>query len=210
MPKQTTCFIPCPKSTAYIDLKAIKDMSRTVNYRGLETSWLVVQMQWLKDNIGASVSPKPKSFEGTEEEWYSVCAYRDACEIGALNIELLRRRKMDFKVPEKVDKAVIQTIKERVTVADILSEYTDVFYQSPQTWRFRCTLHGVDSDPAGRIYNDTKQWHCYACGAHGDVIDAVAEFGRVSKSAAIGNLCRRLGIKPSQQKRDSRYTDYEL
>ncbi|MBO6302243.1 MAG: DNA primase [Ruminiclostridium sp.] len=55
----------------------------------------------------------------------------------------------------------------------------------------RCVFHG-DSHPSMRLYDD--HFHCYACGAHGDVTDLTAQMFGLSKSDAADKLCGDFGI----------------
>ena len=55
----------------------------------------------------------------------------------------------------------------------------------------RCIFHG-DNNPSMRLYDD--HFHCYACGAHGDVTDLTAQMFGLSKSDAANKLCGDFGI----------------
>ena len=54
-----------------------------------------------------------------------------------------------------------------------------------------CGSGGHDSptsDSAFSIYGDTQQFHCFACGAHGDIFDLVAEVESIHPSNKLGQL----------------------
>ena len=55
----------------------------------------------------------------------------------------------------------------------------------------RCIFHG-DKNPSMKIYDD--HFHCYACGAHGDVTDLTAQIFGVPKSDATQKLCADFGV----------------
>lgn len=55
----------------------------------------------------------------------------------------------------------------------------------------RCIFHG-DRNPSMKIYDD--HFHCYACGAHGDVTDLTAQIFGISKSDATQKLCVDFGV----------------
>ena len=55
----------------------------------------------------------------------------------------------------------------------------------------RGIFHG-DNNPSMRLYDD--HFHCYACGAHGDVTDLTAQMFGLSKSDAANKLCGDFGI----------------
>jgi len=54
-----------------------------------------------------------------------------------------------------------------------------------------CIFHS-DNNPSMRLYDD--HFHCYACGAHGDVTDLTAQMFGLSKSDAADKLCGDFGI----------------
>lgn len=75
----------------------------------------------------------------------------------------------------------IESIKARLTIADVLGRR-----ENGRTWHTVCPLHG-DTNPSFVVYPD-GHFHCYGCGAHGDVIDLYSALHRVSKAAAIEAL----------------------
>ncbi len=59
----------------------------------------------------------------------------------------------------------------------------------------RCIFH-ADSRPSMKIYDD--HFHCYACGAHGDVTDFTAQLFGLSKTEAAEKLCADFGISSTR------------
>ena len=59
----------------------------------------------------------------------------------------------------------------------------------------RCVFHG-DNNPSMRLYDD--HFHCYACGAHGDVTDLTAQMFGISKTDAAEKLCADFGISSTR------------
>ena len=58
-----------------------------------------------------------------------------------------------------------------------------------------CPFHKEDT-PSFRVYKD--HYHCYGCGAHGDVIDFVKDFeGGISLKEAVGILNQKLNVELS-------------
>ena len=74
----------------------------------------------------------------------------------------------------------------------------------------RCVFHG-DNNPSMKIYDD--HFHCYACGAHGDVTDLTAQMFGLSKTEAAEKLCADFGITdippPPAEKRKRELTNRE-
>lgn len=59
----------------------------------------------------------------------------------------------------------------------------------------RCVFHG-DKNPSMRLYDD--HFHCYACGAHGDVTDLTVQMFGISKTEAAEKLCADFGISSTR------------
>jgi len=59
----------------------------------------------------------------------------------------------------------------------------------------RCVFHG-DNNPSMKLYDD--HYHCYACGAHGDVTDLTAQMFGLSKTEAAEKLCADFGISSTR------------
>ncbi len=59
----------------------------------------------------------------------------------------------------------------------------------------RCIFHG-DYNPSMKLYDN--HFHCYACGAHGDVTDLTAQLFGISKIEAAEKLCVDFGISSTR------------
>lgn len=74
----------------------------------------------------------------------------------------------------------------------------------------RCVFHS-DNNPSMKIYDD--HFHCYACGAHGDVTDLTAQMFGLTKIEAAEKLCADFGITdtspPPAEKRKRELTNRE-
>ena len=47
---------------------------------------------------------------------------------------------------------------------------------------------GTDSDSAFFVYSNSQQFHCFSCGAHGDVFDLIAQVGDIPKTRKVEQL----------------------
>lgn len=117
-------------------------------------------------------------------------------EIDAIHAEILRRRNAPFVVRANSPPELIEIIKGRVRIADIIEQYTEVLYSSKQQLKYRCNQHGDGNDktPAGVIYISDNRYWCFVCNKGGDVFDAVQSFERVDLPTAIAKLARYIGI----------------
>ena len=66
----------------------------------------------------------------------------------------------------------IETLKEEVSIADVLAYY-DADVDLSVGWRsVRCPFHG-DDNPSASVNVDIGQFYCFVCDVHGDIIDVV-------------------------------------
>lgn len=80
-----------------------------------------------------------------------------------------------------------EKIKQRVTMPDLINRYGVTVRRGMCC----CPFHG-ERHPSMKIYDDG--FHCFACGAHGDVISWVMKYNRVGFIAACERLCEWYGI----------------
>ena len=149
----------------------IEHMEQLRNYRGYTPSELVCEIQWAKDIIDP---------------------YQAKCIVDSIVKEVKRRRAIKDHYGD-TDPEIIQTIKERIPVEDVIEWYTQVTYFQKR-WKFQCTIHGQDKDPSGVIYPEERRWWCFGCFKGGDVFDAVQAFERIDLYHAINKLAKHIGL----------------
>lgn len=76
----------------------------------------------------------------------------------------------------------LEEIKECTTMQDVLNERG----LSTRRGMMSCPFHGKDSNPSMRIYKDG--YHCFACGANGDVVSFVQKYDGVTFKEAFLSL----------------------
>lgn len=83
-----------------------------------------------------------------------------------------------------------QEIKERVTVADVLSRYG---FEPDGHGFLLCPFH-QEKTPSFRVYDSGKRWHCFGCGEGGDAIDFVRKLFRISFQQAMIRMDDDFGL----------------
>lgn len=94
--------------------------------------------------------------------------------------------------------ARLKRIKDSVPLHKVLFDYgyqIDMSAGSRQQ-QFSCDLHGDGSDsrPSARMYPDTKQWYCFACGKSRDVVETVRDKENLSFRQAMRVLEQRFDL----------------
>lgn len=87
---------------------------------------------------------------------------------------------------------IIQTIKSTTRIEDLIGE--DIaLRQSGAEFMALCPFHR-EKTPSFTVDPVKGFYHCFGCFAHGDVIDWMTEYRRLTVPQAIRELCARLGI----------------
>ncbi len=82
---------------------------------------------------------------------------------------------------------IFETVRETISVPDAAQLYGI----SSRNGNVRCIFH-ADNTPSMKLYDD--HFHCFGCGAHGDVTDLTAQMFGLSKSDAARKLCSDFGL----------------
>ncbi|MBW2672336.1 MAG: hypothetical protein JRD89_02820 [Deltaproteobacteria bacterium] len=191
-----------------ITTELLRYMAQTANRRGSTVADMAIELQAARDYID-DPPPPPADYPGSPTEYHELMLYYLYCCINAILKELDRRKQIQYDIRRNADVEIIQTLKERIPVADVIEWYTDVFYSNRDQMRFRCPLH-QDNHPSGVIYVRESRWHCFQCGQHGDVLDAVCRFGRTDLPHAIAKLAHYIGIDTKPMRRGRRKGGVEL
>ncbi len=97
-----------------------------------------------------------------------------------------------------LSKISASAIKERVTMFDVVGRY---YHHGRRQGRTNCPFHGGENDNLG--YNKDV-FHCFVCGARGDVIDFAARMNHTDFAGAVKLLDRDFGLGLSAMSDDER------
>lgn len=86
---------------------------------------------------------------------------------------------------------MIARVKQRADILDVCERLGLI----PNRSSFICCpMHG-EKTPSLKIYTNSDTWHCFGCGANGDVIDLVGGFYQVDNKQALKILADWYGLK---------------
>jgi DNA primase len=91
-----------------------------------------------------------------------------------------------------MNRALVETIKERISIVDIVSRYIKLIPAGAQM-KGLCPFHG-EKTPSLYVSPVRGSWKCFGCGKGGDVLSFVQEIERVSFPEAIETLANQAGI----------------
>jgi len=165
------------------------------NYRGIKDDQLIFNLQEARQKLD-DLDSCPEVFNPPlnvpQGEYVDHLKYFFEQSVASIEAEFTRRDKIQTCY-RPADPRIIETIKSRLEIDEILAEYTEVFYNKGRI-TYRCTLHGTDSTPSGVIYKAEQRCWCHGCSKGGDVFDVVQAFERLSLPEAISKLARKLGL----------------
>ena len=101
----------------------------------------------------------------------------------------------------------LEAIRDRVPVSDVVGRHVTLKRQGRELIGL-CPFH-ADSRPSLNVVDSKNFYHCFACGAHGDVIRFLTEIEGLSFPEAVEQLAARAGLAlpaadPEEQRRHER------
>lgn len=86
----------------------------------------------------------------------------------------------------------IQEIRNRINLVDLVSEYTTL-KRSGRSLRGLCPFH-TEKTPSFYVDPEKQLYHCFGCGAGGDIFDFVMDMEKLNFNEAVEYLAERAGI----------------
>ncbi|MFA7315287.1 MAG: DNA primase [Candidatus Paceibacterota bacterium] len=86
----------------------------------------------------------------------------------------------------------VQTIKDRLSIVDVISSYLSV-EQAGRNYRARCPFHN-EKTPSFFISPDRGSYYCFGCGAKGDIFSFVEHFEGTDFRGALKLLADKAGV----------------
>ena len=96
----------------------------------------------------------------------------------------------------RIDEQIIEEIKNKVNIVDIISKYVPVSKKG-RNHVCVCPFHN-DTNPSMQISEDKQIYKCFACGAGGNVFTFVEEFEKVSFIEAVRIVADFIGYDLSE------------
>jgi DNA primase len=91
-----------------------------------------------------------------------------------------------------------EDIKSRLSILDVIGDYVEV-RQVGSSYKCLCPFHN-DKNPSLTISPEKGLWHCFGCGAGGDMFKFVTDFENISKAKALEKLAKKAGVELDKQK----------
>jgi len=101
-----------------------------------------------------------------------------------------------------MDRQDIDEVRKKVDIVELVSRYVNL-KQSGNSYKGVCPFH-EDNDPSLTVDPTKKLWHCFGCGAGGDVFNFLMKIENLSFPDAVRELAAETGVKLPEKGGDSR------
>jgi DNA primase len=96
------------------------------------------------------------------------------------------------------DDRLLEELKARLDIVDVVSEYVEI-KRAGQNYKGLCPFHS-EKTPSFMISPDKQIFHCFGCGAGGDVIHFVMKYENLSFHESLKLLAKKAGISLKEYK----------
>lgn len=100
---------------------------------------------------------------------------------------------------ESYDADVLKEMKSKVNLLDYASQSMEFKHRGNGLYATNCPLH-IDKTPSLMIYSDQNAFHCFSCGASGDIYTWLQTFEKLSFAEAVKKVAEITGTDMSNSK----------
>ncbi len=93
-------------------------------------------------------------------------------------------------------KESLEILRQKIDLAEVLAPYVQL-KSSGQSFKALCPFH-EEKSPSFVIQKGDRHYHCYGCGAHGDAIQFLIGFLKMSFADAVQNLADKFNVTLEQ------------
>lgn len=102
----------------------------------------------------------------------------------------------------------IDEIRTRLRISEVVAPRVKLT-RAGREWKACCPFHSEKS-PSFTVNDDKGFYHCFGCGAHGDVVGFVMHFDHLAFPEAVEQLATQAGLKvPASNPEDRERYDHE-
>jgi len=93
-------------------------------------------------------------------------------------------------------KGFVQKLKTEVNIVDLIASYIEL-QKSGRNYKALCPFH-QEKTPSFYVYENTQSYHCFGCGANGDIFSFVQAYENLDFMDAVKFLADRFSISMPQ------------
>src|SRR4030042_2183263 len=88
---------------------------------------------------------------------------------------------------------LLEEIRSKVDIVDFISDYVQL-KKSGQNYKALCPFH-AEKTPSFMVSQPKQIFHCFGCGAGGDVVSFLMKHESLSFSEAVQTISKKAGIR---------------
>ena len=100
-------------------------------------------------------------------------------------------------MPGRISDQIIEQVRHANDVVDVIGAYFPL-KKAGANFRALCPFH-KEKTPSFNVTPGKQIWHCFGCGAGGDVFKFVMQYENLDFLAAVRRLAERAGIKVEEE-----------
>lgn len=100
-----------------------------------------------------------------------------------------------------IPKEIIEEVRSRCDIVDLVSSYLPELRKRGATYKCCCPFHN-EKTPSFTVNQERQIYHCFGCGANGDVFSFVQEYDKLDFLSAVQFLADRTGVKITYDNND--------
>ena len=99
--------------------------------------------------------------------------------------------------------SVLAELRSAADIVEVIGEHTQAASKAGRSWKGLCPFHS-ERTPSFTVDRDKGLYHCFGCGAGGDVIHFVRQMDRLEFPEAVEALAGRFGVAIPRRARGPR------
>ena len=90
---------------------------------------------------------------------------------------------------------ILEDIKSRLDIVELISDYIEL-KKSGQNYKANCPFH-AEKTPSFMVSQNKQIFHCFGCGAGGDIFGFVMKYENLNFQEALKMLAKKAGVQLS-------------
>ena len=96
-----------------------------------------------------------------------------------------------------IPKKSLETLRDRIDLIEVLSSHLDL-KKSGVAYKALCPFH-EEKTPSFTVQKGDKHYHCFGCGAHGDAIQFLMTYLKLSFGDSVEALAEKFQVPISKR-----------
>ncbi len=109
---------------------------------------------------------------------------------------------------DRIPREFIQTLLNRTDIVDLIDGRVPLRKKSSNNYFACCPFH-QEKSPSFSVSQNKQFYHCFGCGAHGNAIDFLIQYDRLSFPEAIEALAKEAGLAIPQKSQTAKTSSHE-